>query len=101
MRDWNSDPASFVPHSGRRLSFVEADYVTSDLELEIGAGEPAALAMRTTYGLRARAMRLFYRFGELGKPSRPAEFFASPYLRRFYPNFLWLNVLHSKLGSYR
>ena len=68
------------------------DYVNDHIwELEIGAGEPAALAVRTTYGLRARTMRLFYRFSELGKTiSNPAEFASSPYLRRFYPNFLWL-----------
>ncbi len=93
MRDWNlrpGDPLSLTLAADFRLS--KPDYVNDQIwELEIGSGEPAALAMRTTYGLRARAMRLFYRFGELGKTiTNPAEFFASPYLRRFYPNFLWL-----------
>ena len=93
MRDWNlrpGDPLSLTLAADFRLS--KPDYVNDHIwELEIGAGEPAALAMRTTYGLRARAMRLFYRFGEMGKTiTSPAEFFASPYLRRFYPNFLWL-----------
>ena len=93
MRDWNlrpGDPLSLTLAADFRLS--KPDYVNDQIwELEIGAGEPAALAMRTTYGLRARTMRLFYRFRELGKTiTNPAEFFASPYLRRFYPNFLWL-----------
>lgn len=93
MRDWNlrpGDPLSLTLAADFRLS--KPDYVNDHIwELEIGAGEPAALAVRTTYGLRARTMRLFYRFGELGKTiTGPAEFFASPYLRRFYPNFLWL-----------
>jgi len=93
MRDWNlrpGDPLSLTIASDFRLS--KPDYVEDQIwELEIGAGEPAALAVRTTYGLRARSMRLFYRFGELGKTIiNPAEFSASPYLQRFYPNFLWL-----------
>jgi hypothetical protein len=93
MRDWNlrpGDPLSLTLAADFRLS--KPDYVNDQIwELEIGSGEPAALAMRTTYGLHARAMRLFYRFGELGKTiTNPAEFFASPYLRRFYPNFLRL-----------
>ena len=93
MRDWNlrpGDPLSLTLAADFRLS--KPDYVNDQIwELEIGAGEPNALAVRTTFGLRARAMRLFYRFGELGKTiSNPAEFSFSPYLRRFYPNFLWL-----------
>ncbi len=93
MRDWNlrpGDPVSLTLAADFRLS--KPDYVNDHIwELEIGAGEPAALAVRTTYGLRARVMRLFYRFSELGKTvTNPAEFSASPYLRRFYPNFLWL-----------
>jgi hypothetical protein len=93
MRDWNlrpGDPLSLTLAADFRLS--KPDYMNDQIwELEIGAGEPAALAVRTTFGLRARAMRLFYRFGELGKTiTNPAEFSSSPYLRRFYPNFLWL-----------
>ena len=93
MRDWNlrpGDPLSLTLAADFRLS--KPDYVNDQIwELEIGTGEPTALAVRTTFGLRARAMRLFYCFGELGKTiSNPAEFSSSPYLRRFYPNFLWL-----------
>ncbi|HUH96518.1 MAG TPA: hypothetical protein VLZ89_04110 [Anaerolineales bacterium] len=93
MRDWNlrpGDPLSLTLAADFRLS--KPDYADDHIwELEIGAGEPAALAVRTTYGLRALLMRLFYRFGELGKTiTNPAEFSALPYLRRFYPNFLWL-----------
>ena len=55
----------------------------------MGGGEPAALALRTTYGLRAKTMRLFVRFSE-GKKivSDPAAFALPPTVRRFYPNFL-------------
>ena len=93
MRDWNlrpGDPLALTLAADFRLS--KPDYVNDHIwELEIGTGEPAALAIRTTYGLRARAMRLYYRFGELGKTiTNPAEFSVSPRLRQFYPNFLWL-----------
>ena len=93
MRDWNlqtGDPLSLTLAADARL--CKADYVNDHIwELEIGSGEPAALAIRTTYGLRARSMRLFYRFGELGRTiTDPAGFFAAPRLRRFYPNFLFL-----------
>ncbi len=100
MRDWNlyasstsqaGDPLSLTIAADVRL--CKPDYVNDHIwELEIGSGEPAALAARTTYGLRARSMRLFYRFGESGKSiTSPAEFHAAPRLRRFYPNFLLLN----------
>lgn len=94
MRDWNlkaGDPLSLTLAADARL--CKPDYVNDHIwELEIGSGEPAALAVRTTYGLRALSMRLFYRFGELGKNvTSPAEFHAAPRLRRFYPNFLLLN----------
>ena len=93
MRDWNlksGDPLSLALASDLRLS--KPDYVNDQIwELEVGTGEPAALAVRTTYGLRARLMRLFYRFGELGKfVTGPAEFFTAASLRRFYPNFIWM-----------
>lgn len=57
-------------------------------ELTAGGGEPPALALQTTYGLRARAMRIFPRFieEELEIVS-PAAFHSPPRLRRFYPNF--------------
>jgi mannosylglycerate hydrolase MGH1-like protein len=91
MRDWSlrpGDPLSLTLAADVRL--CKPDYVNDHIwELEIGAGEPAALAIRTTYGLRARNMRLFYRFGELGKSlTNPADFHTPPRLRGFFPNFL-------------
>lgn len=94
MRDWNlyaGDPLSLTLAADARL--CKPDYVNDHIwELEVGSGEPAALAARSTYGLRARSIRLFYRFGELGKSvTGPTEFHAAPRVRRFYPNFLLLN----------
>jgi hypothetical protein len=93
MRDWvlkAGDPLSLTLSADARL--CAPDYVDDQIwEAELGMGEPAALAVRTTYGLRARSMRLFYRFGELGKTiTNPSEFRAPLLVRRFYPNFLLL-----------
>ncbi len=93
MRDWSlkaGDPLSLTIAADARL--CKTDYVNDHIwEFEFGAGEPAALAIRTTYGLRARNMRLFYRFGEMGKTvTNPTEFHSPLLLRHFYPNFLSL-----------
>lgn len=102
MRDWSlrssstsqaGDPLSLTFAADMRL--CRPDYLNDHIwELEIGGGEPAGLAVRTTYGLRARNMRLFYRFSEKSKiVTNPAEFHAPPHLRRFYPNFLLLTFV--------
>lgn len=96
MRDWSlkiGDPLSLTLCADARLS--QPDYVNDHIwELEIGSGEPAALAVRTTYGLRARGMRLFYRFGELGKfVTDPAKFHTAPVVNHFFPNFISLHFV--------
>jgi hypothetical protein len=96
MREWSlqtGDPLSLTLAADMRL--CKPDYLNDQIwELEIGGGEPAALAVRTTYGLRARTMRLFYRFSEAGKTlTNPAEFHTPPRLRRFHTNFLLFNFV--------
>lgn len=60
-------------------------------ELDLGSGEPPALSLRTTYGLRARSIRIFPRFTENGSSvTNVSTFFTPPVIRRFYPNFLEL-----------
>jgi len=91
MRDWSlapGDPLYLTLAADSRLSIP--DYLNDHIwELEFGGAEPAALALHTTYGLRARAMRLFHRFGEGKKTvSDPSAFTLPPAIRRFYPNFL-------------
>ena len=91
MRDWSlapGDPLCLTLAADSRLSIP--DYLNDHIwELITGGGEPAALALRTTYGLRAKTMRIFLRFSE-GKQSisDPAAFALPPTIRRFYPNFL-------------
>ena len=95
MRDWSLAPGDPLCHTlaaDSRLSIP--DYLDDHIwELAlIGGGEPPALSLYTTYGLRAKSMRIFLRFSENGKMvSDPAAFALSPTIRRFYPNFLILD----------
>ena len=94
MRDWNltlGDPLCLTLAADFR--FGGADYANDHIwELDPVSGEPPALALRTTLGLRARSMRLFPRFGE-GRltVTDPADFSRAPRLRAFHPNFLELD----------
>ncbi len=94
MRDWNLAPGDpLVLTLAADFRFCTPDYVNDQIwELEIGGGDPPALALCTTYGLRARAMRLFPRF-TLGRQAvtDPALFLLPPRLRRFYPNSFLLD----------
>ncbi len=94
MREWNlapGDPLQLSLSADFRLG--GADYLNDHTwELELGSGEPPALSLRTTYGLRARSMRVFPRFGEGRRlVGDPADFPAPPRLKHFYPNFLALD----------
>ena len=93
MRDWSlgpGDPLMLTLAADSRLS--TPDYLNDHIwELELGGGEPSAVSLRTTYGLRARSMRLFLRFTEGGQSvTDPSAFPDGPRLKRFHPNFLWL-----------
>jgi hypothetical protein len=93
MRDWSLSPGYPLSLTlSADFRFGSPDYLNDHIwELELGGGDPAALGLRTTYGLRARSMRLFPRFTENGKTvSNPAEFTSPPVVHRFYPNLLVL-----------
>ncbi len=93
MRDWSlqrGDPLSLVLAADARL--CTPDYLDDQVwELRLRSGEPPALSLQTTFGLRAREMRLLLRFTE-GDTTRsdPQEFTAQPAVHRFYPNYLLL-----------
>ena len=102
MRDWTlapGDPLALTLASDFRL--CASDYINDHIwELEPGGGDPHALALCTTYGLRARAMRIFPGFtlgSQVSRDSRgdaltdPAAFALPPRLRRFFPSFLQLD----------
>ena len=94
MREWSlgsGDPLALTLAADFRL--CTPDYANDHTwELEMGGGDPPALALRTTYGLRARSMRIFPRFSRARLEAvDPAAFPIAPRLRRFYPNFLLLD----------
>lgn len=93
MRDWSlapGDPLCLTLAADARLSIP--DYLNDHIwELSLGGGEPPALSLHTTFGLRAKAARLFFRFSEGNKSvTDPAAFALPAAVRRFYPNFLIL-----------
>jgi hypothetical protein len=93
MRDWTLGPGDTLALTlAADFRLCTPDYVNDHIwELETGGGDPPALSLRTTYGLRARMMRLFPRFTLGGQTiSDPAAFPLPPRLRRFFPNFLSL-----------
>jgi hypothetical protein len=93
MQEWTlraGDPLNLTLATDMRLS--APDYINDHIwELELGSGDPPALSLRTTYGLRARSNRIFPRFTEAGTTvTDVSEFVIQPTLRACYPNFLEL-----------
>lgn len=91
MRDWRlaqSDPLSLRLAADARL--VRTDYANDQIwELQLTGGDPTALALRTSYGLRALNMRLFPSFQDGDtQVTDPAAFASPPLVRRFFVNFL-------------
>jgi hypothetical protein len=98
MRDWSlrlGDPLHLTLAADARLS--KPDYPNDHIwEVELGSNDPerSAVGIATTYGSRARSMRLFLRFSEGGTSvTDPNTFASKPSLRRFYPNFLTLDFV--------
>lgn len=93
MREWSlraGDPLNLTLAADMRFS--TPNYVNDHIwEMELGSGEPPALSLRTTYGLRARSIRIFPRFTENGIALADINAFATPpTVRCCYPNFLEL-----------
>lgn len=91
MRDWHlqpGDPLNLTLAADAR--FTALDYVNDHIwELLLGRGEPGAILLHTSYGLRVRNMRLFPQFVEKHHTvADPSEFHAPPALVKFYPNYL-------------
>ncbi len=91
MREWRlktGDPLCLTLATDARLE--PTDYYNDQIwELSLGGGTPPALALQTTYGLRARSLRLFPCFTE-GDVTRmdPADFTEAPVVEQIYPNYL-------------
>jgi hypothetical protein len=96
MRDWSltpGDPLHLTLAADARL--CKPDYVNDHIwEVQFGAADPAAVSLYTTFGLRARSMRIFLRFTEGSSIiTDPNTFITKPSLRRFHPNFLTLDFV--------
>lgn len=98
MRDWSlsiGDPLQLTLAADARLN--KTDYINDHIwEVEIGNADPerSAVGLYTTYGLRARSMRIFLRFSEGNNTvTDPNKFVVKPTLKRFYPNFLTLEYV--------
>lgn len=91
MREWkltSQSPLALRIAADARLS--HPDYFNDQIwEMSLAGGEPAAMAIQTSYGLRARGMRVFSGFS-LGEAviSDPAQFSSAPEIEAFFPNYL-------------
>lgn len=93
MREWQlsqNQPLSLLIGADQRLA-RQGTAENHLWELVLNGGEPAAMALQTTYGLRARLMRVFPTFFENGKLMTDAQHcHQKPLITRFFPNFLQL-----------
>src|SRR5258706_6847165 len=91
MRYWHltqADPLALRLAADARLAPTDSpnDHIW---ELSLTGGDPPALGLRTTYGLRAQDMRLFHAFAEGDlHVTDPAEFAAPPEVRAFFVNYI-------------
>jgi hypothetical protein len=91
MRDWSltaEDP--LVLTLAADVRFGTPDYADDQIwELVLSGGDPPAMALQTSYGRRARGMRLFPFVNLAGRrQTDPARFAEPPRVRRFLPNYL-------------
>lgn len=91
MREWNlraGDPLALNLAADMRVTAT--DYCNDQIwELVLGGSEPPALALQTTFGLRARSARIFPQFTENEVTRQdPATFATQPVVRSIYPNFI-------------
>jgi hypothetical protein len=91
MREWKlkaGDPLCLTLAADARLGSTcySNDHIW---EIILGSGAPPALALQTTFGLRARAYRIFPAFKE-GDTQRidPGEFATPPTIRQIFPDFI-------------
>lgn len=93
MKEWTlsqSDPLHLNLAADARLG--APDYLNDHIwEVKLNGGTPPGVGVQTTFGLRARLMRLFPRFQRKDAwISDPEQFYKPPVVTRFYPNFLAL-----------
>ena len=93
MRDWNAATwQSLNLNLAADARLTVTDYADDQIwQLSTQLGDPPAISLNTTYGLRARAMRIYPRFVQGDEElSDPISFDKPPLLRSYYPNYLLL-----------
>lgn len=94
MRTWNLTPGQpMCLNLAADCRFSQIDLYNDHIwEIKLGGSEPAAITLQTTYGLRARSMRLYPRFIRNDITlSDPLQFHRPPELEAFYANYLRFN----------
>ena len=91
MKMWqlgHNDPGEYILAADARCG--PTDYGNDHIwELMLRGGEPSAFALHTTFGLRARNLRMFPRFTEGDTSiSNPDSFAKAPRIHRVYPNYI-------------
>ena len=94
MREWKlqtGNPLSLTLASDARLG--PTDYLNDHIwELSLKGGEPEALSVQTTYGLRAKSFRVFPRFREKDITiNNPEKFAQKVTIQKIFPNYIALN----------
>jgi Mannosylglycerate hydrolase MGH1-like glycoside hydrolase domain len=91
MIDWNFTPEHPITLTLAADARLGTTTYTNDQiwELKFGNSEPTALALQTTFGLRARICRIFPRFIFEGKIiTDPAHFHRPIIIQKYYPNYI-------------
>lgn len=91
MRTWNlaaGDPLCLILAADARLGKI--DYANDQIwNVNWQTGAPPALAVETTFGLRARSFRIFPRFSEMDNQFiNPAEFTSPPVVQQAFSNYI-------------
>jgi hypothetical protein len=94
MRKWNlttNDPGAYTIAADARCG--PTDYTNDHIwELALRGGDPPGLSVETTFGLRARQLKIFPRFTEGDNAiSDPDQFEGAPKVHQFFPNYLSLS----------
>lgn len=94
MRNWNLIPGDpYTLNLAADQRFTQIDYTNDHIwEILLGTDDPASVLLKTSYGLRAKNMRLFPRFVEGDKAiSNPSDFNSPPTIHKFFPNYVTLS----------
>lgn len=84
------DPLNLILSADLRLA--QPDFTNDQIwELRMQGGEPPAVLLQTSFGLRARWMRIFPRFTRKDKTYfDPAQFHTAPHIQAVFPNYIRL-----------